>query len=654
VQYAAVQLFIARAQAVKADFVVTNENAPAIAAICQRLDGLPLAIELAAARVKLLPPQALLARLDQTLKLLTGDARDAPARQQTMRAAIDWSYNLLTPVEQRLFRRLAVFVGGWTIEAAAAVCDIDHDLELDVLDGLQSLIDKSLVRQEEGPGGEPRFRRLETIREYALEQLAASGEIEALRRRHADYFLALAEASEPHLSGREQVAWIDQLEAEHDNLRAVLAWSRSAQDDEAIGLRLAAALSWFWQLHSHFSEVRMWFDTMLDRPNVAAPAVRAKALRVAGMLAVSQGEFARSIMLNEESLALYRSLDESAGTAEALLWLGRARVWQGAYAQARSLLSESLTMFQAQENTQMSMWALQSLGDLAFDNAEVTQARGYFQEALAIGSDLGDMFARAWALTNLGRIAHALGDDIQAQTHYAQSLASFRELGHRRDIANVYLELGRVAYTQGHAAQAREYYAKSLTVFGELIDKQGIPECFESIAGLAGAAGQIARAAQLFGAAESLRESAGIPLRPVHRAAYERDLGAARAQLDEATFAAAWAAGRAMTLEEAIAEAERLLLETTPAQTAAEVLGQAPQPSSAGADHLGTLTPRERQVLALIAQGATNRAIAEALIIAERTAEIHVSNILGKLGVTSRTQAAAYALAHGLAAPPDK
>jgi tetratricopeptide (TPR) repeat protein len=448
-----------------------------------------------------------------------------------------------------------VFVGGWTLEAAEAVCNANGDLSLEILDGLGALVDKSLLKQAEAATGEPRFMMLETIREYALERLAASEEIEALQRRHANYFLALAEAAEPQLYGRDQVAWIDRLELEHDNLRAVLAWSRSAENDAGIGLHLVGTLAWFWQLHSHFSEGRMWFDAMLDRPNVAVPAVRAKALQVAGALAVGQGEFARSIILNEESLALYRGLDDVVGTADALLWLGRARVWQGAYAQARSLLAESLALFQAQENTPMSMWALQSLGDLAFDNAEVTQARGYFQEALVIGSDLGDVFGIAWALTNLGRIAHALGDDIQAQNYYAQSLASFRELGHRRDIAHVYLELGRVARTQGQAAQAREYYAGSLTLFGELMDKQRIPECLEGIADLASEARQPVHAARLFGAAEALRESAGVPLPPVHRADYERARAAARAALDELAWRTAWAEGRALLMQQAIAYA---------------------------------------------------------------------------------------------------
>jgi predicted ATPase/DNA-binding XRE family transcriptional regulator len=552
-QYAAVQLFVARAQAASEHFRLTDANASAVAAICARLDGLPLAIELAAAQVSLFAPAALLARLEQRLPLLTRGPRDLPARQQTIRNTIEWSYNLLDAGEQTLFARLGVFVGGWTEAAAGAVCTGEGDLPIDTLDGLASLIDKNLLRQAEGQDGELRFAMLETIREYALERLAASGETEALRRRHAAYFLALAEMAEPQLSGRNQVAWSARLEQEHDNLRAVFAWSRSAEDDAAIGKRLAGALSWFWMIHSHFSEARIWLDDMLERPNAAGIAAHAKALQAAGAMAVNQGEVARSIILHEQSLALYRGLGDAAGTAEALVWLGRAKVWQGAYAQAQALLAEGLAMFQAQQNTWMIMWALQSLGNMAFNNAEVPQAQAYLQEALGLCSELGDIFGSAHARENLGRVAHALGDDSLAQTYYAESLAAFRELG-QRDIAHVYLALGRLARTQGDTTQARTYYTQSLALFREFMDKQRFPECLEDIAGLSGAA-QPASAARLFGAAEAVRESAGIPLPPIRRPAYERDLAAARAQLDQVAWETAWAAGRALTLEQAIAEA---------------------------------------------------------------------------------------------------
>jgi predicted ATPase/DNA-binding XRE family transcriptional regulator len=572
----AVALFVERAQGVMPDFRLTARNAPAVAAICVRLDGLPLAIELAATRITRLPAEALLERLEQRLAVLSDGARDLPPRHQTLRAAIGWSYELLSADEQRLFRRLGLFVGGWTVAAAQAVCvdggvpaldsglrevgdDHPQSTMHNTLDELASLVDSSLLKQDNAGAGEPRFTMLETIRAYALEQLTASGEAAALRRRHAEHFLALAAAAEPHLHGRDQVAWVERLELEHDNLRAVLAWSQSGPDDQAIGVRLAGALVWFWMIHGHHHEGCMWFDAMLNRPNVAVPA-RAKALRAAvAALVESQGDVARATAFQEESLALDRALGDAAGVAETLFWSGRAKIWQGAYAQAHALLAESLAMFQAQKNTWMTMWTLMSLGDTAYYNAEIMKAQAYFQETLPLSLGLEDPFSIAWALANLGRVAHALGDDRQAQSHYAESLALFRDLGNRRDIAQVYLELGRVACTQGHAAQAHGYYAESLPIFGELMDKLGIAQCLERIAGLISTPGQhpadTRRTARLFGAAEAVRAAAGLPLPPVYRAAYQHDLAAARARLDEEAFAAAWAEGQAMTLEQAIAYA---------------------------------------------------------------------------------------------------
>jgi predicted ATPase/DNA-binding CsgD family transcriptional regulator len=653
VQYAAVQLFIVRAQAVKADFVVTNENAPAIAAICQRLDGLPLAIELAAARVKLLPPQALLTRLDQTLKLLTGGARDAPARQQTMRATIEWSYNLLDAGEQRLFAQLGVFVGGCTLEAAEAVCNADGALPIDALDGLAALVDKSLLKQEEGKGGEPRFTMLETIREYALEQLEMSGEAEVLRRRHIVYYLTLAEAAEPRLHSAEQLDWMARLENEHDNLRAALAWSQTARDDVALGQRLAGALWLFWQMHGHHTEGRRWLEDALVRGSSKATPERAKALIAVGQLAEAQGDQARARARLETALALHRELEDKLGMALALLHLGRVARNQGDYVRAAALEEESLASFRTYGLGREIVWALLSLGDVALDQGDFPQAEARFREALSQSEALGDWNGSGWALINLGRIACRQGDAERAQAVLTESLARFRDVGNSDGMAATYIELGYVAQRRGETVQAAVAFAKGLTLLRNLWIGESITLGLEGVATLANARRQPARAARLFGAAESLRESAGMPLPPVNRADYERDLAAVRAQLDEAAFATAWAAGRALTLEEAFVEAERIALEISPAQKAAEAPGQAPQPTSAAADRLGTLTPREQQVLTLIVQGYTNRAIAEALVIAERTAEIHVSNILAKLGVTSRTQAAAYAVAQGLTAPPD-
>ncbi len=401
---------------------------------------------------------------------------------------------------------------------------------------------------------------LETIREYALEQLALSGETEALRQRHADYYLRLAETAEPHiLHGPDQVLWSDRLEAEHDNLRAVLTWSSTMQEAEALGLRLAGALSWFWVVRSHFSEGHRWLTAMLDRLHRAAPAVRAKVLHVAGLLAENFDEFTPNFALLEESLALYRALGDPTGAAQVLVLLGRIKADQGEYAQAHSLFTESVDLAQAQQNTWALIWGHLGLGGIAFNNAELKQAEEYFQQVRALCAEQGDQFTKAWAIALLGQVAEQEGNAIQAHTYYVESVALFRQLGQRRDIADVYLDLGRLARTQGHAPQAQAYYGESLSVFGELGDKRGIPKCLEGIASLASMVGQPARAARLFGAAKAWREAVGLPLPPVYRAAYERDLVAARAQLDEVAWTTVWAEGQVLRLEQALLEAEAIL-----------------------------------------------------------------------------------------------
>ncbi len=333
-QYEAVRLFIERAQAVQPSFHVTNENAPAVAEICHRLDGLPLAIELAAARIRVLPPQALLARLEKRLPLLVGGARDLPHRQQTLRSTIDWSYNLLPEGEQLLFRRLGVFVGSRTLEAVEIVCSLEGDLPIDMLDGLQSLLDKNLLYQKHEVGGEPSFSMLETIWEYALERLEASGELETLQQQHANYYVALVEQAEPALKGPQQVAWLARLEAEHDNIRAALRWALDHGEMET-AIRLCAAAWWFWYVHSHLSEGHGWLEQALARSTRVAPAARAKALNGAGVLAHNQADYERAVVLYTESLALQRELGDKRGIADALNNLGTIALDRGDYATLR-------------------------------------------------------------------------------------------------------------------------------------------------------------------------------------------------------------------------------------------------------------------------------------------------------------------------------
>ena len=337
-EYAAVRLFVERASAVRPDFSLAEDNAPAVVEICERLDGLPLAIELAAARIKLLPPQALLDRLGNRLKLLTGGARNLPERQRTLRSAIEWSYELLDEGEKMLFGRLGVFSGGATLEAIEAVCDARGDLPADVLDGVSSLLDKSLLRQEEGAGGEPRFVMLETIHEFAQEKLEESGEAEAMKRAHAEYFLALAEEAEPMLWGPEDAAWLDRLEQEHDNMRAALSWAIEHEEAE-LALRLGGALRWFWYMEGYYGEGRRWLEAALGKDGGAAAEARARALEGVGWLASSQGDLDRAQAAAEEGLKL--STEAGLGdvvAADLQNVLGEAARQRGDYEWAEELL----------------------------------------------------------------------------------------------------------------------------------------------------------------------------------------------------------------------------------------------------------------------------------------------------------------------------
>jgi len=525
-RYAAVRLFVARARQARPDFQLDGDNMAAVGDICCRLDGIPLALELAAARVALLPPAALLARLDRgahghtPLQMLTGGARDAPARQRTLRAAIDWSYGLLTEDERKLLRRLAVFAAGCTLDAAEAVCPAAGPDEFaewggDVLEGLALLVDKSLLRSEQGT--EPRFTMLETIREYGLEQLASVGEAEALRRRHAAHYLAVAKRAEPALTGAEQGTWLARLEGEHDNLRAALQWSRDS-GESALGLRLAGALWRFWYVRGHLSEGRAWLDGLLalttsDKdPDLAA--VRAKALTGAGVLANIQGDYDRATVLCEESLTLYRRLDDTRGAAVALNILGNLAMNQGAYARAVALSEESLALYRT----------------------------------------LGDKRGMAVALNNLGVVLLHQGAYERSAALCEESLTLNRELDDKRGISAALHNLGDVAREQGDYRQAVALYAESLALYRTMGDSEGIAGCLEAVARVAYAQGQMERATRFYAAAATLRDAIGASLTSTNRTTHDQALVNARMALGEPAFAAAWAAGAALSMDQADAE----------------------------------------------------------------------------------------------------
>ncbi len=548
-QYEAVRLFIERAQAAKADFAVTNENAPAVAEICHRLDGVPLAIELAAVRIRLVSPPAMLARLAHRLPLLTGGARDRPGRQQTLRDTITWSHDLLDRSEQRLFRRLAVFVGGCTLEVTEAVCTVGGDLGIDVLDGLGSLVDKSLLRQVEHQR-EPRFGMLETIREFALEQLQASGELGDLRRRHAAYFLGLAEEAEPKLRTAEQDRWLARLESEQDNLRAVLAWSQAEAGEAQTGQRLAGALGWFWYVHGHHTEGRRWLDTVLAAGGGAAGTVRAKALAAAGQLVQRQAEYGRATAMIEEALALYRAAEDTSGVAWSLSLL--AFFPQGSAERATALLEESLALYRASGDTWGIAWALGCWGFVATQRGDWERAAQLLDDSLAMFRRLGHTWGIARALSFLGRVEHALGNHDRAAELFEESLPRLRALDDTWAIALELNGLGKLVLDRGDTKRAGALQRESLALFRALDDVWGIAACLDQLANVESSEGNARRAVRLLGAAEALRGTTGT--RPPHaeRATHERAVADLRAALGEEAFTTVWAEGQAMTLEQAI------------------------------------------------------------------------------------------------------
>jgi predicted ATPase len=471
----AVRLFIARAAVALPGFALTDGNAPTVACICHRLDGLPLAIELAAARVSALGLEQLAARLADRFRLLTGGSRTALPRHQTLRATLEWSYALLAEPEQRLFDRLAVFAGGWTLEAAEAVGAGDGIESADVLELLIHLVDKSLVVAQEGLRGEAWYRLLETLREYGWEGLTRSGGADATLRRHVAFFLALAERAEPELMGAEQRVWLGRLEHQHDNLRAALRWTMESGEAE-LGLRLAGALGWFWSFHGHYSEGRRWLEGLLGVAGgggaAALAATRAKALSSAGHLAIYQGDYSRAAALLEESLVMFRDLGDKGGIAGSLLRLGITARYQGDYRRAVALEEESLRLFRDLGDKYGITHTLMNLGAAATDQGDYRRATALEEESLRLSQDLGDKLWSAYALLNLGRIAWYQGD-------------------------------------YGRAAAVLE---ESLTIFRDLGDKRGMALGMEGLAAVACAQEQPERAARLFGAAQAVREAIGMPL----------------------------------------------------------------------------------------------------------------------------------------------
>ncbi len=598
-QYEATRLFVERATLHQAEFVITHRNAPAVAQVCHRLEGIPLAIELAAARVKVLAVEQIAQRLDDRFRLLTGGSRTALPRHRTLRAAMDWSYDLLSPKERTVLQRLSVFAGECSLESAETVCSGKRILRDEVLDLLTQLTDKSLVVVDT-QSGEARYRLLETVRQYGRDRLEETEEAADVRRRHFEWYLGLAETAEPELRGPAQGNWLMRLEVEHENLRASLDWAKKEACSVEAGLRLAGALYRFWLLHGHWSEGRGWLEGALSAIDDTSIPALPKALRGAAQLAWRQGDDARATALAEKGLAVSGEL----GDRDEIAW---------------HHLALGTTLLQS----------------------DAIRAKASLEKSLVLSGELGDSWRVSVALAYLGVVARHHGDYEQAAAYYEKSHALSREVGDKWLIALVLRGLGTVALHLSDHGRAAAFFAESLALSRELGNTWGTEECLEGFAWLGCAQGKYERAARFIGAAEGLQETLGFRRLTPDQADYGQRLVATRDRLGETVFARACAEGRGMTLEQAFEYALAPML-----SAAFRPVGTLKQTSS---EQLSGLTPREREVAVLIARGLTNREIGAALVIAEKTADAHVQHILNKLGFHSRAQVAAWAVERGLA-----
>jgi predicted ATPase/DNA-binding CsgD family transcriptional regulator len=618
------RLFVERARAARASFELTEADTAAVEEICQRVDGIPLAIELAAARIAHLAPRQIADRLDDRFRLLARGRSSTMPRHDTLRSLVDWSHDLLSDAERRVFRRMSVFVGGWTLEAAEAVVGegfwglgvggtetgrpspntqnltpntLDTPTTLDLLG---RLVDKSLVVVDEQPAA-LRYTLHETIRHYALERLAESGEAPEVRRLHAEYYLMLAEDVQPRLFGAELQPLLEVLEREHDNLRLALRWSSEVGEGD-VGPRLAGALWRFWQVRGYLPEGRAWLERLLPTLRTAEPTSgRARALNAIGFLAFLQGDYDTGQPLLAESVEIRRALGDRPGLVESLTNLGVL---------------------------------LRCVGNGA-------GARRCFEEAIAVSRALGD---RAWegrTLNKLARLTYYEGDLGAALALHEEGIAAVRQAGNAWDVAIALGDMADVCHALGDDTVARRLYAESLGLWLELGDERGIAQGLEGFAIQAAAAARPERAVRLIGTAHAIRERITEPNSPSRRASLERLLAAAQTDLGAAAYATAWAAGNAASPAEAVALA--LADHDLPLSAAPD-----PASTSTAAAASAALTGREREIVVRVLRGLTNRGIAAELVISERTVEWHVSNILKRLGLRSRAQLALWAREHGI------
>ncbi|HLZ25074.1 MAG TPA: LuxR C-terminal-related transcriptional regulator [Ktedonobacterales bacterium] len=633
-----VRLFVERALAVQPALPLGSDNVRRIALVCARLDGLPLAIELAAARTRVLTPDQILARLDDTFRLLVGGSRTAPTRQQTLRATLDWSYLLLDAEAQTCFETLAVFAGGFDINAVQTIWDEGSEPGTNTLDALTGLVDRSLVTAQPQAGG-MRYRLLEPVRQYAEERLNRRGAWDQIRRRHADYFLRLAEQAEQGLQSADQEVWVARLQLEHDNLRAAL---RRCLDggEAATALRMASALRHFWRTAGYRNEGRQWIEDALASGADAPAAVLAKALQASALMAYSVSEFSVAKERFERAAVLCRQLGDTAGLGATLTFLGRlvARTATTPHEHQRGegMLEEAISLSRQTEKLWYAGLAMTFLGSSRWEYAELEPAAGILDEAEAMLRQIGEQHLHGHVLANRGGVARDRGDLVGAQQQIEESLRQSRTLECLEGTAEALYFLAGVSRLRREPGLATQQATECLFHQHHLNIPAEFATTAELLGGLACDQKQPEQATMFFATAASLREKIGVPMPPILRTRFEQDLATARGALGAIRFDAAWAAGARMNMDQLVDHMRRVGTDSG-------------GPRQAQSD---PLSKREREVAALIARGYTNRQIAEDLVISERTADGHVANILAKLGLRNRAHVVIWATEHGLGGRP--
>jgi non-specific serine/threonine protein kinase len=637
-----VSLFVDRATAIRPSFRLTDENAAAVAEICARMDGLPLAIELASSGVRVLEPHAIAARLGDGLDLPRDGRRDRPARQQTLRNTIAWSHDLLPPDDQQVFRRLGVFANGFTLEAAEAVCFDTGEAQVPSAESLGVIVEHSLLRVN---GDARRFSMLSTVREFAREHLDTVGETSVVARRHAEFYLRLAEAAQEHYLSADAVPWLHVVDADLDNFRAAMDWCLRGSGPTELGLRIASALSRYWQLRIQLREGADWLALALADGDTATARWRPKALVGAGWIAHHRGDSDEAAARFSDAAELSRRIGDRHGRANAIGDLGVIREQQGNYAEAERLMSESLELYRETGDREGEAARLRGLGSVACSTGDFERARRLLEEGLALCRELGGVFSTALALGALGLEALYRRDSDTALPRFTEALTLFRHLGHGYAIAWSLHYLGRVALLRGEHVRAAELLTDSLRRRLELGDWGGIAQCLEGLASVNTDAAHDEQAAQLLGAAMNLRLRIRSPLSPSERAMLESDVAATRSRLGEQRFEVGVQTGSRRAPESLVELAFELgafLVSGGPPQGRSDhqspPVGGVRAPGAKDQE----LTPREIEVATLVARGYRNREIAASLVIAERTAESHVRNILKKLELRTRADIATW------------